>query len=76
MTIIGVAFFDKGVFALAALFGHVEQHGRVACQQLQPGLSITIGVHSGFQETDGDGTLVENFLRPLHPFGFEVPSKD
>src|SRR6202142_4408229 len=51
---IGGAFFDIGVAALLALFGHVEKHRRVALELLDAGEAVVGGVEPGLQHAKGD----------------------
>src|SRR5262245_17992197 len=63
---IGPALLQKGVPALLALLGHVVEHRRVTRKLLDARKPIRISVEGRLQETDRDGTLLQNLPRPLY----------
>jgi len=53
-----LALLQEGVLSFLTLFGHVEEHGGVACQFLNTGKAIGVSIESCFEEADGNGAFL------------------
>ena len=67
-----LTFMVESVATFLTFFRHVEQHGGVARQLLQPRLPVTVGVQRSFQAAQRHRAVLQHFAAPTDGFFFQI----